>query len=161
MKKSVKRSEKAFGWLALPEMNLAIFAFLLNFVWEMWQVPFFENTSYMPHWEGVKFCTRATLGDVAITLLAFWTVAAFRRSRAWILRPGWGEIMGFLAIGLLITVGIEAIAVNRLHLWEYGDAMPTLPVLGTGLLPLAQWIILPLLTVWFVRRQLQQMEVKP
>jgi hypothetical protein len=32
--------------------------------------------------------------------------------------------------------------------------MPTLPVLGTGLLPLLQWIFLPPLIAWFVHRQL-------
>lgn len=25
----------------VPELNLAFFSFLLHFVWEMWQVPYF------------------------------------------------------------------------------------------------------------------------
>ena len=32
--------------------------------------------------------------------------------------------------------------------------MPVIPGIGVGLSPLLQWIILPLLLVWFVRRQL-------
>jgi hypothetical protein len=26
-----------------PEVNVAIFAFLLNFVWELWQLPLYEG----------------------------------------------------------------------------------------------------------------------
>ena len=56
--------------MALPEVNIAIFAFLLNFVWEFWQVPFFEGMPTAPHWEAIKFCTSATVGDVALALLS-------------------------------------------------------------------------------------------
>jgi hypothetical protein len=38
--------------------------------------------------------------------------------------------------------------------WDYSDAMPRLPVMGTGLLPLLQWLAVPLLVLWFVRRQI-------
>lgn len=55
---------------------------------------------------------------------------------------------------MLITVVFEELATGPLNLWEYTDAMPVLPMLGTGLAPVAQWIILPLLQFWFVRRQL-------
>lgn len=147
-------SEISRKWLALPETHIAIFAFLLNFVWEIWQVPFFENIPNRPHWEAVKFCTQATLGDVVITLIGFWIVAIAVGSRNWILRPGWKEIIGFLSIGLVITMGMEAIATSLLERWSYAESMPVLPILGTGLLPLAQWIFLPLLVIWFVRRQL-------
>lgn len=147
-------SEIPRKWLALPETHIAIFAFLLNFVWEIWQVPFFENIPNMSHWEAAKFCTQATLGDVVITLIGFWMVAIVVGSRTWILRPGWKEVIGFLSIGLLITMGMEAIATSLLERWYYAENMPVLPILGTGLLPLAQWVFLPLLVIWFVRRQL-------
>jgi hypothetical protein len=32
--------------------------------------------------------------------------------------------------------------------------MPTLPILGTGLIPAFQWLLLPPVIVWLVRRQL-------
>ena len=43
----------------LPEVNLAIFSFLLNFGWEMGQVPFFKGLPDLPHWAGIKACTCA------------------------------------------------------------------------------------------------------
>jgi hypothetical protein len=36
--------------------------------------------------------------------------------------------------------------------WAYTLAMPTLPVVGTGLAPLAQWIVIPLGAFWWAYR---------
>lgn len=140
--------------LDLPELNVAIFAFLLNFVWEFWQVPFFRGMPTAPHWQGVKTCTVATLGDVGIALVAFWAVAAASRSRAWVIDPSAGEVGGFVAVGLAITIVGEWVFTEVLHQWAYASSMPTLPLLGTGLTPVLQWMLLPPLIVWFVHRQL-------
>jgi hypothetical protein len=137
-----------------PELNVALFAFLLNFVWEFWQVPFFQDIPEAPHWEAVKFCTLATLGDAGIALVAFWTVAAMRSSRSWIHNPTLRQVLVFVAVGLSITLAAEWLATEVLDRWSYATSMPTLPLLGTGLLPLLQWILLPPLVVWFARRQL-------
>ena len=58
-----------------PETNMAIFAFLLNLPWELAQIPFFAGMPSARHWAAILACGRATLGDVAIALAAFWTVA--------------------------------------------------------------------------------------
>ena len=142
------------GILSLPELNVAIFSFLTNFVWEMWQIPFFAATPSVPHWVGVVACTQATFGDAAISLVAFWCVAAFARSRLWILDSRPSQVVGFVAVGVVITIILEALATGPLERWSYTSSMPTLPVLGTGIIPLLQWILLPPLTIWFVRRQL-------
>ena len=145
---------RVFGLLNLPEFNVAIFAFLLNFVWEFWQVPFFADMATAPHWDAVKFCTRATLGDAGIALVAFWAVAAVAGSRAWVVRPTRGQILGFIAAGVAITVAFEWFATEVWDRWTYGEAMPIVPLLGTGLLPLLQWTVLPPIIIWFVRRQI-------
>lgn len=140
--------------LALPEPNVVVFAFLLNFVWEFWQVPFYRDVPSAPHWEVTKVCSLATAGDAAIALASFWVVAAAARSRAWVLAPSAARVLAFAAVGIAITVVAEWVATEQLQRWAYADRMPTLPLLGTGLLPLLQWTILPPLVVWFVRRQL-------
>ncbi|MEO7512477.1 MAG: hypothetical protein ABIZ91_12025 [Gemmatimonadaceae bacterium] len=142
------------GIVDVPELNVAIFSFLLHFVWEMWQIPFFAAIASDPHWVGVAACTQATFGDVAISLVAFWCVAAFARSRWWIIKSSPSQVVGFVAVGVVITIILEALATGPLERWSYSPSMPTLPVLGTGILPLFQWILLPPLTIWFVRRQL-------
>lgn len=128
---------------------MALFAYLLNFSWEFLQAPLFQGMADAPHWEAVKMCTRATLGDAAITVVAFWAVAAVVRSRSWILNPTRWSLLGFIAVGVAITAVLE-----RLDRWVYADIMPIVPMLGIGLAPFLQWVLLPPLVVWFVRRQL-------
>jgi hypothetical protein len=133
---------------------LTIFAFLLNYPWEFLQVPFFAGMADAPHWDAVLFCSWAALGDVVIMLVAFWAVAVVVRSRKWVLRPDVAQVLGFVGVGLLFTVVFEWLATEVLNRWQYAEIMPTIPVLGTGLTPVLQWILLPPLTVWFVRRQI-------
>ncbi|MBW3570513.1 MAG: hypothetical protein KY467_05360 [Gemmatimonadetes bacterium] len=138
----------------LPELNVAFFAFLLNFVWEFLQVPFFRGMAEAPHWEAVQSCTLATVGDAGIALVAFWMVALAARSRSWVIHPTPRQLLGFVAMGVGITMAFEWLATEVLDRWSYAESMPTLPLLGTGLLPILQWIVLPPAIVWLVRRQL-------
>ncbi len=137
-----------------PEVNIAIFAFLLNFVWEMWQLPLYEGVASFPYWGNLKGCTLATFGDVVIALSAFWAVAVTARYRWWIVRPTLRQIVGFVLVGVSITIVLEALATGTLNRWTYAETMPALPLAGTGLTPLLQWIVLPPIIVFFVRRQL-------
>ena len=60
-------------------------------------------------------------------------------------------VVTFLSIGLVITVIFEILATGPLNRWEYGELMPTI---GVGVAPVAQWVILPVLQLWFVKRQI-------
>jgi hypothetical protein len=140
--------------LSLPELHLALFAFLLNFVWEMLQIPFFRGMTQAPHGDAVRICLQATLGDVGITLAAFWTIAWLGRDRHWPTRPRPAQIAAFALVGILITTAFEWLATQVWSLWSYSGLMPMIPFLGVGLVPLLQWIVLPPLVIWFVHRQL-------
>lgn len=138
----------------LPEANVVMFAFLLNYPWEFLQAPLFRDLMTAPHWEAVKLCTRAAIGDAAITLVAFWAVAAGAHTRNWLLRPTRAHFLGFVGVGLAITVVVERLATGPLGLWSYADTMPVVPILEIGVVVLLQWIVLLPLVAWFVRRQL-------
>ena len=139
--------------LNIPEINISIFGFLFNFVWEIWQAPLFKSMDGLTHFEATIQCTRATLGDVVILLVAFWIVALIARSRHWIFYPKTFQVLGFIAIGVVITVVFEAIAIHVLHRWQYATVMPTLPILGTGLVPIFQWLIIPPIIISIMRRR--------
>lgn len=140
--------------LELPELNVVIFAFLLNFVWEFWQVPFYRDMASAPHWPTTKFCSLASAGDAAIALVSFWIVAAVAHTRAWVQEPSAMQVAVFVMVGIVVTVIVEWLATEVLGWWAYAEQMPMLPLLGTGLLPLLQWMILPPLVVWFVQHQI-------
>ena len=139
-----------------PEFNVALFAFLLNLPWELWQVPLFDWMAAAPHWEAVKTCSRAAAGDAVIAVVAYWSVALVVRHRGWVVVPTTSTVLGFTACGLAITVAIERLALGGFWLqdWSYSPLMPVVPGLGVGLTPLAQWLVLPPLLIWLVRRQL-------
>lgn len=149
----IKRLQ-ALTWT--PEFNVALFTLLLNYPWEFLQVPLFEQMPRVPHWEAVKACSQAALGDAVIALLAFWVVALMRRSRAWIARPNLTSTLVCVASGVVITTLIERLALSGLWVerWAYSPLMPVVPGLEVGLSPLMQWLILPLLVLWLVGRQL-------
>jgi hypothetical protein len=145
---------QALTWT--PEFNVVLFAFLLNYPWEFLQVPLFERMAQAPHWEAVKACTGAACGDAAVALFAYWVMAFALRRRAWVLRPNALGVVAFTACGLLATLVIErlALAGHWMRAWAYSPLMPVLPGLGVGLSPALQWLILPPLVLWMVRRQL-------
>lgn len=145
---------RSFRWLDLPEWNVAIFSFLLNFVWELQQMPFFKLSLELSCLGVIRNCTLATVGDIGISMTAFWAVAALSKSRQWFHQPSHRQTGSFILVGVVITVIFEIFSTGPLNLWEYADFMPTLPFLGTGLLPLLQWILIPPLILWFVKRQL-------
>ena len=133
-----------------PESNVVLFAFLLNLPWELWQIPLFKNMPSLAHWDGVILCTRAALGDAAIALPAFWLVAAVAGTRDWIRRPTGITLGAFVAIGPVVTIVLEYWATQIGARWEYAEQMPRLPLLGTGLAPLLQWLLIPPLVAWLV-----------
>ena len=137
---------------SLPEFNIYIFAFLLNFVWEMLQMPLFAlPPADTPYWPVIKMCAAATVADGFIMLIAYWTASAFARSRYWFVAAERGHVLIFLITGLAITSAIELIA-TEMGVWQYSPLMPVL--FGVGLSPFMQWVIPPLITLWFTRRQL-------
>ncbi len=138
--------------LNAPELHISIFAFLLNFVWELLQMPLFAGFADFPYYQTILHCTKATFGDVLISLVAFAGACLITRSRMWIVSMNKSGVVSFLAIGLVITVAFELLATGPLNRWEYSESMPT--VIGVGVSPLAQWVILPLIQLWFVKRQI-------
>jgi hypothetical protein len=137
----------------LPEFNIVVFGFLLTLPWEMLQVPFYAAMMTAPHWPAVKFCTVATVGDAVIMLFAFWGVAIGARSRRWIVAPTRPQVAAFIALGLAATLLIEQLATRAPWGWRYSALMPVDPLLGIALVPVLMWLIVPLVVLWFVKRQ--------
>ncbi len=137
----------------IPELNIAFFSFLLNFVWEVLQTPFFVDISTEVT-TIIWYRFHCTLGDVMISLAGFWFVALILRSRNWFLNPTKKKLLLFVAFGVSYTIFSEIKNVSLNKLWDYSDFMPVIPDIDVGIIPLIQWIILPPLLVYIVRRQL-------
>lgn len=56
--------------LVAPETNLFLFAFLLNFVYEVWQAPYYEFYRSPSLAEKIKDLTHCSFGDGVIILIS-------------------------------------------------------------------------------------------
>lgn len=129
----------------------ALFAFLLNFVWEMLQTPLFAWMPHLPHWPMTLICLRATLGDVGIAIVAFVAGASTDKRLSWFEAPSKHANAAYIAAGIFLTAVFELHAIGTGR-WAYSQLMPTLPWIGIGLAPLLQWIILPPIALYLTRR---------
>ena len=141
----------------LPEFNVVVFALMLNFPWEIMQAPLYHGMPGAAHWDAVKVCALATSGDGVIMLLAYSGAALLVRDGWWVMRPCWAPLLAMIGIGVTITVPLERLALaseNPAWGWRYAETMPVVPVIGIGVTPVLQWVVLPLVLIWFVKRQL-------
>ena len=137
-----------------PELPLAGFGFLTNFVWEILQVPWFTGMAEASHGSVIGLCIRATGGDIRILLASFWLSSIICGHRQWLLK-GEQKPAGILIItALVVTIILEWLAPGPLERWAYTDSMPMIPLLGVGLSPLLQWLLLPPLIMWLTRRHM-------
>lgn len=120
----------------------------LNLGWELIQLPFYTIWNTGTAGEIIYAVLHCTMGDVMIGV-ATWAISRLAigrfRQRP---RSDWPLLACFILLALAYTVFSEWRNVNVTRSWAYSDYMPLLPPLGTGLTPILQWIIVPLLT-WF------------
>jgi hypothetical protein len=127
-------------------------SFFLHFFWEMAQVPFFADMPDASHWQVIELCTRATVGDANIAFSAYALAALFTRDWFWITKP-WrlSTLLMYFAVGLIVTIIFEYWATGAGQRWSYSDLMPKMPLLGTGVLPLAQWVVVPIVLIYTIK----------
>ncbi len=119
-----------------------VFAFLLNFAWEVLQMPLYKDASF--DIEHIAFCALASVADAIMVLLIYLCFALIYKN------PLWVQNLTLLRILLLLLVGaIGAIVAEMRHVstgnWAYGKSMPIIPGVDVGLSPVLQFMLLPTL----------------
>ncbi len=139
-------------WFDQPEIHLALFGFLFAFVWEMWQMPFYDmgDVSFA---QATGACTIATVGDALLMVSAFSVISLLARCRRWLLKPAPWMVAGYLLTGLTVTVLFEKLATGTDWGWTYSNHMPILPGTRIAIVPLLMWVLVPLLALVLTRRQ--------
>jgi hypothetical protein len=92
-----------------------------------------------------------TWGDVMISIGSFWLVSLVSRSRRWFLRLNRWNFTSFIMAGIGYTVCSEWVNVQVFKTWEYDEMMPVVPLIGVGLTPFLQWIVIPSMTILLLR----------
>ena len=120
----IATDKKAFNRFVLIT---TVLAFLLNFTWELIQIPLYKDSSYSL--EHIAFCALASLADVIMVLLLYFGLALIFKNLLWIQHLKRRRIVIVILLG-----GTGAILAEIQHLslrsWAYADSMPIIPIVN-------------------------------
>lgn len=119
---------------------------LLHLSWELLQLPLYSIWAE-PYSKRAFAVLHCTVGDLMIAGLSLLAALALTGQRDWP-RTGTRRVWLFIVlIGVGYTMYSEWLNVSVRRSWAYSPLMPTLPIIGTGLAPLLQWLVVPTLTL--------------
>jgi hypothetical protein len=121
-------------------------------LWELGHAPLYTvwiDAGPAAAWSAALHCT---VGDAAIAFACSLATALLARAMPWFRRAHRADAV-VVALGVTTTIAIEWISTRWLGRWAYREMMPVDPILGIGLSPLAQWIVVPVLALWTLRRR--------
>jgi hypothetical protein len=140
------------GGGAIPRYLLAIS--LGNLVWEFAQMPLYTLWQTGSPRDIAIAALHCAGTDVLIAAAALVTALVLSRATEWPQRRFGAVAAVTLTFGVGYTVLSEYVNTVVRSAWAYSDRMPTVPWLGTGLAPLAQWIVVPGLALAWLRHAL-------
>ena len=122
-----------------------------HLVWETVQLPLYTLWWTGTKSEIVRALLHCTAGDALITAAALTLALLFGRLAEW---PPFGVRMMVTTIllGMAYTMFSEWLNVEIRRSWAYTGSMPVLPVLGIGLAPMLQWLVVPGIAFAVARR---------
>ncbi|MBI2806606.1 MAG: hypothetical protein HYX68_16620 [Planctomycetes bacterium] len=140
------RSPDTSLWMFLLALTLS--AFGLNWLWEMFQMPAYTEMAERSWAETALPCAFAALSDVAMTLAIYGIGCLAAGNWRWGVERTWNiYLTGTLLAGLFATaLEWKFLGSGR---WSYNERMPIVPILGIGLWPLMQLMLLVPLS-WFI-----------
>lgn len=148
------------AWLTALR-NFMLASALGHLIWEALQLPLYtiwpEGTASQIAF-AVVHCTGGDVLIAGATLVATLLVLG----RGWPTdQPAFRNVMiAAIVLGVGYTVFSEWLNVNVRRSWAYSAWMPQLPPLGTGLSPLLQWIVVPIVAFkWTSRRLVRSRKV--
>jgi hypothetical protein len=123
-----------------------------NLVWEFAQLPLYTIWHEGSPGEIVFAAAHCTAGDLLIASTAVLAALVVAGDRRW--PNARFRIVAVIAVGggLAYTIFSEWLNMEIRGAWAYTGWMPTLPLIGSGLAPFAQWLLVPSLALWWARR---------
>ncbi|MDP2240774.1 MAG: hypothetical protein Q8K18_11520 [Burkholderiales bacterium] len=121
-----------------------------NLAWEFAQLPLYTLYADPDAGKIVRYVLHCTAGDVLIALGAYALTALALGNWSWPLRNPLRGIVLATTLGLTYTAASEWYNVYLAPAWAYSERMPL--VFGIGLAPLLQWLLIPPLVLFIVRR---------
>jgi len=150
----MRQSFPLFGdlsWLAMLRRYLAVIA-IGNLLWESAHLPLYALWATGSWSDKVLAVLHCTGGDILIAAAALLAGLLLAGSDRWP-ASGWLRVMWLtVCIGIGYTIFSEWLNLVVRRSWAYADSMPVVPLIGIGLTPLLQWIVVPLAAFWVAHR---------
>jgi hypothetical protein len=116
-----------------------------HLLWEILQLPLYTLWATGTLRQQAFAVIHCAAGDTMIAGLSLLAALVLFACSAWP-RAGAGRVFAAsLAIGIGYTVFSEWLNTTVRASWTYSDLMPVVPLTGTGLAPLMQWVLVPTL----------------
>ncbi len=142
-------------WLGALRVYLGTTA-AAHLIWEVVQLPLYTIwRTGTPR--GIAFAVfHCTAGDLIIATLSLIAALVCFGGSAWPRGRFIPVVAATLVIGIGYTVYSEWLNTTVRKTWAYSELMPTLPILGTGLSPLLQWLIVPMIAFAAMRHWIKR-----
>lgn len=141
------------AWLASIR-RFALVTTAAHLAWETAHVPLYTVWREGTAQEIAFAVVHCTAGDLAIAGSSLLAALLVVGRSAWP-QHGFARVASAaIVLGVLYTAYSERVNLAR-GAWAYADAMPVVPLLGVGLSPLVQWLVVPGLGFAVVRRSVQ------
>ncbi|MBS0161715.1 MAG: hypothetical protein JSS48_03980 [Nitrospira sp.] len=138
----MKSASENVNWLSAIRRYLAAVA-AANLLWEFAQMPLYTLGQTGSAREIILAGLHCTAGDILIALATLFAALVVFGSADWPEDRFWLVGIAAVAVASGYTVFSEYLNTVVRHSWTYSRMMPTLPWLGTGMAPLAQWLFIP------------------
>jgi len=130
-----------------------------HLAWELLQLPLYTIFWTEPPGYIAYATAHCTAGDMLTALFTFFfAIVVMNRTKRLTERTYIRVALLTIFLGFAYTLFSEWLNVSIRESWTYTSAMPRLPVLGTGLAPLLQWLVIPTLALSSAWRRARRME---
>lgn len=126
------------GWFLVSYLS---FAASFHYVWEIAHIRLYTIWRTARSSEIAFAIMHCTIGDVLIAAAAMGLALMMVRADGCEARRVGKLVAIATALGVVYTVSSEWLNVEIRQAWAYTEAMPRLPLLGTGLTPFLQWLL--------------------
>lgn len=140
------------GWLTAIRGYL-IAAAVCNMFWEFAQLPLYTIWHTGTAGENVFAALHCTAGDMGIAAASLVAGLALFGSPRWPESRFAPVLITVAAFGVAYTAYSEHLNTAVRQEWTYSALMPVMPGLRIGLAPLAQWLVIPAVSLVWARRQ--------
>lgn len=138
-------------WLRVIRRYFVFVAFA-NLLWEFAQLPLYTIWKDGTPGEIIFAAVHCTGGDLLISGATLLLVLMAVGTSGWPHERFLPVVSLTILGGLAYTIFSEWLNTEIRGSWAYSDLMPTIPIIDSGLSPLAQWIVIPITGFWWAYR---------